>query len=55
MTLTFDLYFTLTLSLTFDDLKIFFFSFFSIFFEVTGRKNVTSYVKRMVAYRIAVL
>ena len=48
MTLTFDLYLTLTLSLTFDldGLKKYtFFHFFFIFFEVTWRKNVTSYVK----------
>ena len=47
MTLTFDLYLTLTLSLTLDldDLKKYLFSFFFIFFEVTWRKNVTSYVK----------
>ena len=47
MTLTFDLYLTLTVSLTFDhdDLKkLTFFKIF-IFFEVTWRKNVTSYVK----------
>ena len=47
MTLTFDLYLTLTLSLTFDldDFKkIQFFIFFN-FFKVTWRKNVTSYVK----------
>ena len=57
MTLTFDLYLTLTLSLTFDldDFKKYIFSFFFILFEVTWRKNVTSYVKRMVAYKRAVL
>ena len=47
MTLTFDLDLTLTLRLTFDldDLKKYIFSFFFILFEVTWRKNVTSYVK----------
>ena len=48
MTLTFDLYLTLTLSLTFDldDLEeIHFFRNYFILFEVTWRKNVTSYVK----------
>ena len=47
MTLTFDLYLTLTLRLTFDfdDLKKLTFFNFLIYFEVTWRKNVTSYVK----------
>ena len=57
MTLTFDLYLTLTVSLTFDhdDLKKLTFFKILIFFEVTWRKNVTSYVKRRVAYRSAIL
>ena len=47
MTLTVDLYLTLTLCLTFDldDLKKLTFFKFLIYFEVTGRKNVTSHVK----------
>ena len=42
MTLTVDLYLTLTLTLT---LTIWRNTLFSFFFEVTWRKNVTSYVK----------
>ena len=47
MTLTVDLYLTLTLSLTFDldDLKNFLFFEIFDFLEVTWRENVTSYVK----------
>ena len=43
MTLTFDLYLTLTLSLTFDldDLKIFFFNFFNFLWShVTQKRDV---------------
>ena len=45
MTLTFDLYLTLTLSLTLTIWRNTFFSKLFILFEVTWRKNVTSYVK----------